>query len=406
MAREGVVMGGSVLFVDDDEGIVRALRRAFRGAPFDTRFAGSGAEALRVLAEAPADLVVTDMRMPEMDGVTLLERVRDLSPGTARVILSGQIDRDTAIRALSTGIARTFFSKPWEDEVLRGRIAHMLEVRAELSAEGLLDVIGGVGHLPAMPSVYTRLTGAIDAGKTLAEIALIIGEDVALSSKTLQVINSALYGMGGVTSVERAIALLGLETVRGIATMTAFVEGESWQPSQKALLDGIVAHSVLVQRFVSSMRAPTPPGEDEGWGIAGLLHDAGKILLLRHLPERYRAVCERVTSGPALDFLAAEKELGFDDSSHARLGGRLLDAWNLPEALVDTALYHHEPERSSPATRTLVEAVAWVNDTLGAASKESRPRRPAPQWLDPGKARSLEEEMNAAVARGSAHGAC
>jgi HD-like signal output (HDOD) protein/ActR/RegA family two-component response regulator len=381
----------AVLFVDDDQSILRALRRAFHNAPFEVRLAGGAAEALTMLAERSTDLVVADVRMPGMDGVELLGAVRDKYPGTTRVILSGQVDRDTVLRALSSGTARTFFAKPWDDEALRGRIEHMLSVRRELSEGGILDMFSGVTHLPAIPAVYTKLTDAIEKGRTLPDVAAIIEQDVGLTAKVLQIINSALYGFSGVTSVERAIALLGMETIRGIALMTSFVEQEKWDTVQRAQLDALVAHSVLVQRFVVAARPPVPSDEPQSAGIAGLLHDAGRILLLRHLPARYRAILDHEASKPGMGFFDAEKELGFESTSHSRLGGYLLDAWNLPEPIVDTALYHHEPQRAGASSRPLVSVVAWVNAMVSAAQKGAVSEARPPESVDPEKARTISE---------------
>jgi len=74
------------------------------------RFAQSGTEALQMLATAPADVIVTDMRMPEMDGAQLLAEVERLYPQTARIILSGQCDRQTALTAV--GPTHLFLTKP------------------------------------------------------------------------------------------------------------------------------------------------------------------------------------------------------------------------------------------------------------------------------------------------------
>src|SRR4051812_49997153 len=92
-----------VLFVDDEVEILEALRRMLRTRRnhWDMTFANSGAEALAVFGDRHCDVVVVDYRMPEINGADLLEKVRAISPDTARIILSGQTDPDNVIQALT-----------------------------------------------------------------------------------------------------------------------------------------------------------------------------------------------------------------------------------------------------------------------------------------------------------------
>ena len=85
----------SVMFVDDERLVLDALRRQFRShrAEWDMQFIDSGAEAIELLQKSPVDVVVTDMRMPQMNGVQLLKQVREMSPKTVRFMLSGQTDQ-------------------------------------------------------------------------------------------------------------------------------------------------------------------------------------------------------------------------------------------------------------------------------------------------------------------------
>lgn len=109
-----------VLFVDDEENILKALRRLFRREPWEQRFAASGAEALALLeADGPADVVVTDQRMPGMSGVELLKEVRRRCPDSARIVLSGYTDVQAILDAVNEGAIFKFLTKPWDDAVLR-----------------------------------------------------------------------------------------------------------------------------------------------------------------------------------------------------------------------------------------------------------------------------------------------
>src|SRR5690349_3817692 len=91
-----------ILFVDDEPRILGGLRRMLRAHRdrWDMSFAGGGAEALETMRDRPCDVIVSDYRMPGIDGATLLAHVRDNYPGTARVILSGQTNEDSLLKII------------------------------------------------------------------------------------------------------------------------------------------------------------------------------------------------------------------------------------------------------------------------------------------------------------------
>jgi response regulator RpfG family c-di-GMP phosphodiesterase len=117
-----------VLLVDDEESILNSLRRLLRGQPFDVLLATGGAQALDIMAQQPIDLVMSDARMPNMDGATLLAHIHKLYPTTTRILLTGYADLPTIIKAINEGQIHRYISKPWNDEemllTLRQALAH------------------------------------------------------------------------------------------------------------------------------------------------------------------------------------------------------------------------------------------------------------------------------------------
>jgi response regulator RpfG family c-di-GMP phosphodiesterase len=108
-----------VLFVDDEPNVLHAIRRSLRN-DFEIAVAESGDEALRLLAEQlPFAAIVCDCRMPKMDGIELLRRVAHTAPNTVRLMLTGNIDQDTAVRAVNTGEVFRFLNKPCDVGELR-----------------------------------------------------------------------------------------------------------------------------------------------------------------------------------------------------------------------------------------------------------------------------------------------
>lgn len=108
----------TVLAVDDEPNILAALRRLFRGTGWRILTAGRAEEALTLLATEPVDAVLSDMRMPGMDGVQFLERVSQGWPRTARLLLTGQADLGSTIAAINRGRLHRYITKPWNDDEL------------------------------------------------------------------------------------------------------------------------------------------------------------------------------------------------------------------------------------------------------------------------------------------------
>lgn len=116
----------TVLCVDDEANILNALRRLLRPQGYCVLTADSGAQALELMAQRPADLVLSDMRMPGMDGAQLLEQVRARWPDTARILLTGYADLSSTVAAINKAEIYRYVSKPWDDRLLLGLVADVL----------------------------------------------------------------------------------------------------------------------------------------------------------------------------------------------------------------------------------------------------------------------------------------
>ena len=125
--EERLVMKHTVLFVDDDPGILQALQRRLRKEPYQIRTASSGEEALVIMAQARIDLVVSDLNMPGMGGVEFLARVAKEYPQCVRIILTGQPSLNVAMNAINNGEVYRFLTKPYDAVVLGGIIREALE---------------------------------------------------------------------------------------------------------------------------------------------------------------------------------------------------------------------------------------------------------------------------------------
>lgn len=120
----------TLLFVDDEPNILSALRRLFRPRGYRVLTAESGAEGLEVLAQEPVDLVISDMRMPEMDGARFLAQVRQRWPDVLRLLLTGYSDIQSIQDAINCGEIYRYITKPWDDTDIVLVVRHALERRA------------------------------------------------------------------------------------------------------------------------------------------------------------------------------------------------------------------------------------------------------------------------------------
>ena len=117
----------TILCVDDEKAIRSALRRVFLDEPWELLFASSGQEGLGIFEEREVDLVLSDFRMPGMDGAEFLKRVKKINPNSMRIVLSGYADINLIVEALNEGEIYRFVAKPWNDDELLHNVRKALE---------------------------------------------------------------------------------------------------------------------------------------------------------------------------------------------------------------------------------------------------------------------------------------
>lgn len=108
----------AILLVDDEQPVLSSLKRLLRREDFPVITASSGTEALQLLKINDVAVVVSDYRMPEMNGVEFLDQVREMYPDTRRIILTGQADMETVVGAVNSGAVSKYVTKPWQTKEL------------------------------------------------------------------------------------------------------------------------------------------------------------------------------------------------------------------------------------------------------------------------------------------------
>jgi HD-like signal output (HDOD) protein len=319
-----------VLFVDDEPRVLQGLRQILRGKrkAWDMVFAEGGPAALVELERNTFDAVVSDMRMPNVDGAELLRRVRDLQPGALRVVLSGQMDESAAVRAAAT--AHRFLAKPCDSEALIATLARALELRARLTSDEMRRCVGGIAGLPSPPASCVALDRALQNEETsLAEIAAIVEADVGMSVKVLQLVNSAFFGLSRqISSVELAVKYLGVSALRSLLVAHALFERLAGH--DEALLLSEQSKSLLAARYARAF--PLSRRDSQTATTAALLHNVGRLALMSRRAEEY-AQCHLHAREHGVSLEKAEREvLGV---TNCEVGAYLLGLWGLPEEVMD-----------------------------------------------------------------------
>lgn len=119
-----------ILLVDDEEGILKSLSRLLRTLDVGILTASSGQAGLDILANEAVSMIISDQRMPGMEGVDFLTRSRDLSPQSIRILLTGYADIEATVSAINSGAIKYYFNKPWDDDTLLSRIKESLDLYA------------------------------------------------------------------------------------------------------------------------------------------------------------------------------------------------------------------------------------------------------------------------------------
>ncbi len=363
-----------ILFVDDDEYLLEGLRDALRPQRkrWTMTFVSGAAQALAVLDEQPQNVVVSDLRMPGIDGAALLARIREVAPGAIRIVLSGQADLEMLARA--AGVAHRLLAKPCDiDELIemvdRSCILQEMTMRAESRRRS-----GGSTALPSVPRSYARLTELLTSGEAnAADAAAIVEEDMAVAAKVLQLANSAYFGRRNpVSRLHEAVAYLGLDALRALALSAAvFQEFKVSPPIPGFDLEALQLHCSRVAHLARTIAGEL--GIKEAVFAAGLLHDVGILVLAAEDREVLGVILERAhREHRAVHEVERELQL----CGHAEIGAHLLALWGLPQTVTDAvACHHHPPRPGAPIDVTAVTYIAnaLIHEVESAAAPDKSP---------------------------------
>ncbi len=333
-----------ILFVDNDVNVREKLKKQLFSmrVVWDMVFVESGEEALKLLESTSYDVVVSDMHMQKMNGVELFDIVMKEYPGIVRIMHSGNSDRKMAED--SVRCTHQFLLKPCEPEIIKYTIERTCKLQDLTKNESLNQIITRIKNLPSLPELYNRITQEIQShDHSLEKVGSLISQDISLSAKILQLVNSAYYSLPQqIVDPKHATIYLGSEIVKAVVLsnhiFTSFTDEaealgfnitQMWNHSMNV---GIVSGEIARAEHAKK-------DEVEEAIIAGVLHDIGKLVMLK-VPETYKEILSFVEYTGS-DFVDAEYAVM--KISHAELGAYLLGLWGIPDSVVEIVAFHHEP---------------------------------------------------------------
>jgi HD-like signal output (HDOD) protein len=358
-----------ILFVDDEPLILRGFQRSIDEYcdNWEVDFALSGKEAMIKMSVNRYDAIVTDMHMPGMDGIQLLDVVSRISPGVIRFVLSGNTSDAQILK--STYLVHQMIPKPCEMEKIYTIVERACCLRDRLTDPQLLNIITGIKTLPSVPRLYNQLVEQLKTESISSQaIGDIIAQDAAMAAKILQLVNSAFFGLSdNISSPQKAVTILGLNIIK---SLVLGIQVFSEYQSERILpfsADSVWKHSLHVSNLTFSIARSLnlTSAEREDARISGVLHDIGMLLGFQ-IPGFFQNV--RINKNGQTKIESEYKYLG---TSHAEMGGYLLGIWGLPDSIVEAITYHHRPALQPVEKTGLLTSLHVANGLINMCQLET-----------------------------------
>jgi HD-like signal output (HDOD) protein/CheY-like chemotaxis protein len=363
----------TILFLDDEGAILSSLRSLFRKEGYGLQLYESGDEAMHYLHDHRVDLIVSDMRMPEMSGREFLEGAATLCPDAVRVMMSGYEDKQIILDALAGGLAHFYTIKPWDDGALKELIRVALARQDEIRTMRLKEILGSFVALPSLPNLHGRLLEVLGHEDVpMGEIVAEIEKSPPLVVKLLKVANSVYFGARqAITSIGDALRLIGVQYLGSIAVgLDAFeAASHSSNGQTQRILQNMWQDAVRRATIAKAIGKQKPGFTDHQLlYVSALLLDIGYVVRLSTQRERYMEMLA-LSADENIPLYEADKRVFI--FTHDVIGGALLDYWNLPHPIANAVAKHHGLAEDDP----LVQLTQMADILMDPASVE--PHDPA-----------------------------
>lgn len=352
----------SILFVDDEERILAAMQRllhTYRDR-WNLLFVDNSAEALSIVKEQSVDVIVADIRMPNISGLELLKIIKESHPTILRIGLSGTADEEQNLTALN--LAHHFLPKPVSRERLVNTLEKNIALRGIIENEALKNIVSQLSTLPSLPIIYTEIMSLIHSGDcSVKEIGQTVSKDIGMSTKVLQLINSAYFGLRReVTNPVQAVVFLGLNTIKSLVLTIKIFSSFEDKNISRDYINQLWQHSLNVARYARQIarQERLSKAEYDNLLSAGLLHDVGKLVIAANFPEEFRQIQSYIEEQ---GYSGLQAEQAVLNSNHCDVGAYLFGLWGLPTTLISACAFHHYPERYGSDAITAVNIIHIAN---------------------------------------------
>ena len=347
-----------ILFVDDEPMVLKGLQRTLRKMrnEWDMAFTANGKGALEILSKQPMDVIVSDLKMPEMDGMQLLTEVRTQYPQVVRIILSGHLEHEMTLQSVQ--YAHQNLSKPCDSEILKQTLAKLFALRDIMADESVKKIVSQIESLPSLPAIYSEIIEEMQSeDPSIKKVGDIILKDLSMTAKILQVVNSVFFGLSRkISSPADAVVLLGLETIKSLVLSVKIFAEFSQKKFSWFNIDALFNHSMSVSTYAKTIiKNEKLDQELINYSLmAGLLHDLGKLILATNLQKPYKEV---LTAARGSDRNLWDLEYEAFGTSHAEIGAYLMGLWSLETPIIEAIAFHHCPANSMSQNMGLLTAV-------------------------------------------------
>lgn len=363
----------SIVFVDDQNNVLQGFRRTLRSLEetWQIQYATGGKEALRLMENAPIDIVVSDTNMPGMRGTELLKEVQTLHPEMIRLVLSGGGSRSDDISILLR-TSHQFFAKPFETERLKTVVTTLLDLREKVNDEKLKKLIGGISRLPCSPFIYDAFKKERESSSSdLEKMGNYIAQDPGLTAKMLQSLNSAFFGVNkaGIHPFT-ASQSMGPGTISYLFDEDAHHHTIAESHPNFNFLATVYKQSLHCAYLLEALAAAEnlPEALKNVAYVTGMLSNVGTIILAHEQAEAYAKLVPGFKS-PETQAQAEKKAFG---ASHDAIGAYFLGLWGFPGASVRAVAYNLTPDKDPDQTLNLTTLLHVAKALVQAEDLEAQ----------------------------------
>ncbi len=384
-----------ILVVDDDEDMRRALERGLRRLGYDVSSAENGVYGLKLAIELRPQVIISDIQMPQIDGLTLLRQLAIHDLDAAAIVMSSHGTMDDVIDILRNG-AVDYLRKPWVPSELIAAVARAVEIHdarrsARQAKSAVAPLAVGTGStaakqpdkppadsvlsaiveqvrrgeivLPPFPAILSELRSLLaNPDASTREIAALVEHDPRLAAQVLRIINSAKYAQGAhINDIRMAVGRLGLRQLQSLVqTVIVRDSHPAKDPAILRLQTRLWRYAIARAVSMRGLAELTGLGvrlDPETAYMAGLMADAGASFLLW-------VISERIAGGNRSPADSESYVIGLRDQ-HQEVGAALLARWELDPVITLIARTHHLDAPPAPPS------VYWSLAILGTVMAES-----------------------------------